>query len=92
MLGLWVQMRDTGGGIGWLAAGDVSNSLSSALLSVSGMCFVLLFLSFCSFCFVFVFVFMLLLELVDVCLIFSCPADHVPAWQPPILLGMARTR
>ena len=49
-------------------------SLSSALLlSFSGMCFVLLFPSFfvlflSCFCFV----------CVDVPLIFSCPADHVP--------------
>ena len=25
---------------------------------------------------------------VDVPLIFSCPADHIPNWQPRILLGM----
>ena len=43
-----------------------------------------------SFLFLFVCVFILLsLELfVDVPLIFFCPADHVPDWQPRILLGM----
>ena len=65
-------------------------SLSSALLIYfSGMCFVLLFLSLCRFCFVF----MLSLDFVDVPLIFSCPADHVPDWQPRILLlGMVEAR
>ena len=29
---------------------------------------------------------------VDVPLIFSCPADHVPNWQPRILLGMVEAR
>ena len=33
-----------------------------------------------------------LLELVDVPLIFSCPADHVPDWQPCILLGMVEAQ
>ena len=45
-------------------------SLSSALLlSFSGVCFVLLFLSFCRFCFVF----MLSLELCRFSSMFSCP-------------------
>ena len=38
---------------------------------------------------------MLSLELcttVDVPLIFSCPADYVPDWQPRILLGMVEAR
>ena len=30
--------------------------------------------------------------LVDVPLIFFCPADHVPDWQPRILLGMVEAR
>ena len=29
---------------------------------------------------------------VDVPLIFFCPADHVPDWQPRILLGMVEAR
>ena len=66
-------------------------SLSSALLlSFSGMCFVLMILSFSCFCFAFVFVFVLSLELVRVPLIFSCPADHVLDWQPHVLLGMVK--
>ena len=47
---------------------------------------------FLLFCFVFAFVFMPLLELVDVPLIFFCSADHVPDWQPRILLGMVEAR
>ena len=31
-------------------------------------------------------------SLVDVPLIFFCPADHVPDWQPRILLGMVEAR
>ena len=31
-------------------------------------------------------------SLVDVPLIFFCPADHVPDWQPPLLLGMVEAR
>ena len=29
---------------------------------------------------------------VDVPLIFFCPADHVPDWQPRVLLGMVEAR
>ena len=62
----------------------------------SGMCILLLFLSFCRFsCIVFVLFFMLSLELcttVDVLLIFFCPADDVPDWQPRILLGIVEAR
>ena len=67
-------------------------SLSSALLLFFlGMYFVLLFLSFCRF----LFCFHALVEaffVVDVPLIFSCPTDHVPDWQPRILLGMVEAR
>ena len=31
-------------------------------------------------------------SLVDVPLIFFCPADHVPDWQPRVLLGMVEAR
>ena len=63
-------------------------SLSNApRLSFSGMCILLfrsfLFVVFC----VFVFFFCSHWSLVDVPLIFFCPADHVPDWQPRILLG-----
>ena len=73
-------------------------SLSSALLFFSGMCFVLLlFLYFCHFCFVslcFLFLFLICSRwsFSDVPLIFFCPADHVPDWQPRILLGTVEAR
>ena len=70
-------------------------SLSSALLlSFSGMCsLLLLFLSLCRFCFcLFVFFFCSHWSFVDVPLIFSCPAHHVPDWQPRILVGMVEAR
>ena len=68
-------------------------SLSNApRLSFSGLCILLfLFLSLCRFC-VFVFFFCSHWSLVDVPLIFFCPADHVPDWQPRILLGMVEAR
>ena len=68
-------------------------SLSNALrLYFSGLCFLLfLFLSLCHFC-LFVFFFCSHWSLVDVPLIFFCPADHVPDWQPRILLGMVEAR
>ena len=67
-------------------------SLSSALrLSFSGMCILLfLFISICRFCLCFDFA--LIWSFVDVPLIFFCPADHVPDWQPRILLGMVEAR
>ena len=68
-------------------------SLSNApRLSFSGLCIMLfLFLSLWRF-FVFVFSFFSHWSLVDVPLIFFCPADHVPDWQPRILLGMVEAR
>ena len=68
-------------------------SLSNALrLSFSGMCILLfLFLSRCRFCLLVVF-FCSHWRLIDVPLIFFCPADHVPDWQPRILLGMVEAR
>ena len=47
-----------------------------------------LFVVFC----VFVFFFCSHWSLVDVPLIFFCPADHVPDWQPRIVLGMVEAR
>ena len=41
---------------------------------------------------VFVFCFCSHWSLVDVPLIFFCPADHVPDWQPRVLLGMVEAR
>ena len=68
-------------------------SLSNARrLSFSGMCILLfLFLSLCRFC-LFVFFFCSHWSLVDVPLISFCPADHVPNWQPRIVLGMVEAR
>ena len=68
-------------------------SLSNApRLSFSDLCILLfLFLSLCRFC-VFVLFFCSQWSLVDVPLIFFCPADHVPDWQPRVLLGMVEVR
>ena len=73
-------------------------SLSNApRLSFSHLCILLfMFLSLCRFFFfffsVFVFFFCSHWSLVDVPLIFFCPADHVPDWQPRVLLGMVEAR
>ena len=67
-------------------------SLSNAArLSFSGLCILLfLFLSLCRLC---VCAFLCShWSLVDVPLIFFCPADHVPDWQPRVLLGMVEAR
>ena len=67
-------------------------SLSNAArLSFSDLCILLfMFLSLCRLC---VCVFLCShWSLVDVPLIFSCPADHVPDWQPRVLLGMVEAR
>ena len=67
-------------------------SLSNAArLSFSGLCILLfLFLSLCRLC---ACVFLCShWSLVDVPLIFFCPADHVPDWQPRVLLGMVEAR
>ena len=45
-----------------------------------------------SFFCVFVFLFCSHWSLVDVPLIFFCPAGHVPDWQPRVLLGMVEAR
>ena len=56
----------------------------------------LMFLSFCRVCLVsvsFCFYALVGAGFIDVPLIFSCPADHVPDWQPRIiLLGMVEAR
>ena len=67
-------------------------SLSNAArLSFSDLCILLfLFLSLRRLC---VCVFLCShWSLVDVPLIFFCPADHVPDWQPRVLLGMVEAR
>ena len=48
--------------------------------------------SFLSVVFVLFFIFMSRWSFVDVPLIFSCPADHVPDWQLHILLVMVEAR
>ena len=53
--------------------------------------FLFLFFSLCRFC-LFVFFFCSYWSLVDVPLISFCPADHVPDWQPRIVLGMVEAR
>ena len=61
-------------------------------LSFSGMCILLLlFLFLCRFC-LFVILFCSPWSLVDVPLISLCPADHVPDWQPRIVLGIVEAR
>ena len=67
-------------------------SLSNAArLSFSDLCILLfMFFSLCRLC---VCVFLCShWSLVDVPLIFFCPADHVPDWQPRVLLGMVEAR
>ena len=67
-------------------------SLSNAArLSFSDLCILLfMFLSLCRLC---VCAFLCShWSLVDVPLIFFCPADHVPDWQPRVLLGMVEAR
>ena len=89
-LGAWLR---AGEGIGWLAAGTMPNSpYRMPLVYLSLTC---VFCYSCSFLFV-VCVFCVFLcshwSLVDVPLIFFCPADHVPDWQPRVLLGMVEAR
>ena len=64
---------------------------NAALLSFSDLCILLfLFLSLCRLC---VCVFLCShWSLVYVPLIFFCPADHVPDWQPRVLLGRVEAR
>ena len=90
-LGAWLR---AGEGIGWLAAGTMPNSLYRMPLVYLFLACV--FCYSCSFLFVvfcvFVFFFCSHWSLIDVPLIFFCPADHVPDWQPRILLGMVEAR
>ena len=71
--------------------GGVHLLIKTAILSFSGI-----YICYRSFLFVF-FVLLCILyfcsrwSFVDVPLIYCCPADHVPDWQPRILLGMLRS-
>ena len=93
MLRVWVHGCDPG------RVSDGSRLAVCQTLSIkcpssifSGMCILLfLFLSLCRFC-LFVFFFCSHWSLVDVHLISFCPADHVPDWQPRIVLGMVEAR
>ena len=60
--------------------------LSALVVSFSGMCS-LSFLSFCRVFVLFCLAVILSLELCRRSPDFSCPADHVPDWQPRIPLG-----
>ena len=72
---------------------DKLSLLSALRLSFSGMCILLfLFLSLCRFRLFVFFSFALIGALVDVPLIIFCPADHLPDWQPRMLLGMVEAR
>ena len=86
-LGAWLR---SGEGIGWLAAGIIPNSLYRV---PPFYIFLECVFCYCSFIFVisvlfrYVFLFCSLWSFVDVPLIFFCPTDHGPDWQPRILLG-----
>ena len=90
-LDAWLR---AGEGIGWLAAGTMPNSLYRMPLVYLFLTCV--FYYSCSFLFVvfcvFVFFFCSHWSLVDVPLIFSCPAGLVPDWQPRVLLGLVEAR
>ena len=61
---------------------------SILLLSLSFVVSIFVSLLVCFFCFCFCSRW----SFVDVPLIFFCPADHVPDWQPRILLGTVEAR
>ena len=89
MLYLWVfRYSETSTSFSSVAKLSLSNA---ARLSFSDLCILLfLFLSLCRLC---VCAFLCShWSLVDVPLIFFCPADHVPDWQPRVLLGMVEAR
>ena len=77
------------------SAGTMPNSLYRMPLVYLSLtcvfCYSCSFLLVVFFC-VFVFFFCSHWSLVDVPLIFFCPADHVPDWQPRVLLGMVEAR
>ena len=87
LLCVWVRAwLRSGEGIGWLAADTKPNSLYRVpFYFFWHLCCVIIVPFFFSslFCF-----YALVGPAVDVLLIVSCPADHVPDWQPRILLGM----
>ena len=74
-----------------MARGRHYAKLSLSNAAFFDLCILLfLFLSLCRLC---VCVFLCShWSLVNVPLIFFCPADHVPDWQPRVLLGMVEAR
>ena len=90
MLCIWVRAwLPSGEGIGFLAAGTIPNSLSierpSSIFFWHVLCASVPF--FCRFLFLFLFCFCFSFSrwnfvTVDDPLLFTCPADHVPVWQP----------
>ena len=95
MLRVWVHGCDPGrvsDGSRLALCQTLSIECPSSIFFWHDMCILLfLFLSLCRFC-VFVFFFCSHWSLVDVPLISFCPADHVPDWQPRIVLGMVEAR
>ena len=94
MLRVWVHGCDPGrvSDASWLALCQTLSYRVPFVYLFSGMCILLFFfLSLCRFR-LFVFFFCSHWSFVDVPLIFFCPADHVPDWQPRILLGMVEAR
>ena len=97
MLRVWVNGCDPGRvSDGSRLALCQTLSIECPSLSFSGMCIFVILVPFSSsFLFVCVCVFFFFCShwsLVDVPLIFFCPVDHVPDWQPRILLGMVEAR
>ena len=78
---------------GWLIPNSLYRVPFFYLFLACVFCYCSFFLSFL-FCFVMFFLLSLDVELcrLDGLLIFFCPADHVPDWQPRILLGMVEAR
>ena len=90
MLYLWVHKRDSCGP-GGVSDGSWLAVYQTLVIECPSSIFFWYVVCYCSFLFVvFVFASMLSLELVDVPLIFFCPASHVTDWQTRILLGMLR--
>ena len=87
------------GGNGWPTAGDVSNLRWGVPLFVLRVrVYVCVMHPFCFYgpfrgvAFVLLLILCPCWSLIGVPLIFSCPADHVPDWQPRILLGVVEAR
>ena len=93
MLRVWVHGCDPGRASdgSWLALCQTLSIEYPSSIFFWHVYFAFLFLSLCRFC-LSVFFFCSHWSLVDVPLISFCPADHVPDWQPRIVLGMVEAR